>query len=266
MRNIWGVIGFILILFFSSHAVAQETVHPLDGVHLFQTFLRDAPISAYGYGEGGVSFSNFPGSKEFNVGVQGALSINPQFEIGTRFGFVNYNPEFGNGGSGLSDLTLLGKYNLNPAPVNISVGGYATVPVGSDKAGAGHLNFGGFGALRYPVSKFLAISGVAGLDFREVKRLTVTNYDPGDPSNLQLKEENDYETSLLLGGGFILALNRQLHIVGELNIWSEGHYGLLSGGIDYALSPYARIRGALGLGLSSGAPDIKLMGSYLLSL
>ena len=74
-----------------------------------------------------------------------------------------------------------------------------------------------------------------------------------------------HETSLNIGAGAIYPINEQLNLVGELFMQSEGDYMMLSGGVDYNLGS-GRIRGALGLGLDDGAPDIKIMGGYLLTL
>jgi len=77
--------------------------------------------------------------------------------------------------------------------------------------------------------------------------------------------DDDYDSNLLFGGGTIYKVNEQLNIVGELNIWSKNDYMMLSGGVDYLLGN-GRLRGALGIGLDDGAPDITLIGSYSISL
>ena len=77
------------------------------------------------------------------------------------------------------------------------------------------------------------------------------------------KGEDDRETSLILGGGAIYPVNDQLCVIGELNLWTEGDYMMLSAGIDYKLQMGSKVRGGLGIGLDDRAPDLQLMVSFL---
>jgi hypothetical protein len=46
---------------------------------------------------------------------------------------------------------------------------------------------------------------------------------------------------------------------------SEGDYMIVTGGVDFNLGS-GRVRAGLGIGLDDGAPDLKIMGGYLLTL
>ena len=238
--------------------LAQDAVK--SDVHLFQTFLRDAPISSSGYGEAGFVYGDYDYASTWGLGVQGGYPINPKIELGAQWGFVNFSPENGDGESGISDLTVAGRYLIIPDKFNLSAGAYLTLPIGSEDVGQGNLDFGAFGALRYPLNNGMVITGILGLDFIET---TTMEYDP---DTFEMEENTDYENSILIGGGAIYPINEQFHAIGELNFHTEGDYALLSGGVDYSLAGGSRIRGGLGFGLDDGAPDFMLMASFLLFL
>ena len=235
----------IVVLLGSQMVNAQDAV--LSDVHLFQTFLRDAPISKNIYAEGGLSYSDFDNASIFGIALQGGFPINPKIEIGANWGFLNFSPENGDGESGLSDLTVSGRYLIMPEKTNIAAGAFITLPVGKEEIGQSTTDFGAFGALRHPLNNGMVITGVIGLDFLEIKT--------GDDS--------DRETSLLVGGGLIYPATDQLHILGEFNLQTEGDFAMISGGVDYRLKMGSKIRGMLGLGLDDGAPDFMIMGSFL---
>jgi hypothetical protein len=248
----------ILIVVSILPLMAQDAVKT--DVHLFQTFLRDATISSRGYGEAGFVYGDYDYASTWGIGVQGGYPINPKLEVGAQWAFVNWSPEQGDSKSGISDLTVAGRYLIIPDKYNLSAGGYITLPIGSEDVGQGNLNFGAFGALRYPLTNGMVLTGVLGLDFVET-----TSYE-FNATTLQREEKTDYETSFLIGGGAIYPINEQFHVIGELNFHTEGDYALLSGGVDYSLAGGSRIRGGLGFGLDDGAPDLMLMASFLLFL
>jgi len=219
----------------------------MNDVHLFQTYFFDAPIAKAGYGEGGLNFSDYDKWNTFGIGVQGGYPINEKIELQTELRFINWSPDKGDGQSGISDLGVYGRYNVyKQKQTNISAGGMITLPIGSDDVGQGNLNFGAFGAIRHNLQNGIAIVGTLGLFFFKGM-------------------DDEYDSNLLLGGGTIYKVNEQLNIVGELTIWSENDYMMLSGGADYVLGN-GRLRGALGLGIDDGAPDIMLIGGYSISL
>ncbi len=180
------------------------------------------------------------------MGVRGGYPFTPKFELDAGLDFINTNPDNnGEGESGLSDLFVLGKYKVYEQTTKITAGGYITLPIGSEKLGQENFNFGAFGALRHPLQTKTALTAALGLDFLEF----------GD----------DREFSILLAGGLVQQLNNQVNLVGELKIETERDYAMLSGGIDFELNSAGQLRGALGLGLDDGAPDIALLASYLLA-
>ena len=246
---------FILLIVVSIVPLMAQDALKTD-VHLFQTFLRDATISSHGYGEAGFVYGDYDYASTWGIGIQGGYPINPKLEVGAQWAFVNWSPEVGDGQSGISDLTVAGRYLIIPDKYNLSAGGYITLPIGSEDVGQGNLDFGAFGALRYPLSNGMVITGVLGLDFIET---TSNDVNTGD-------EKTDRETSILLGGGAIYPINEQFHAIGELNLHTEGEYTLLSGGVDYSLANGSKIRGGLGFGLERGAPDLMLMASFMMFL
>jgi len=232
----------------------------LNGIHLFQSYFYDTPVAKAGYGEGGLSYSSYDKWNSIGIGVQGGYPINDKIELGTEFRYLNWSPEKGDGQSGISDLGVYGRYNIfQQNQTNISAGGMVTLPIGSEDVGQGKLNFGAFGAVRHALSEKLVLVGTIGLFFYEV-----TDYE-FNQNTFQVEEKTSYDNTLNIGGGAIYSINKQLNLVGELTIQSEGDYMLLSGGADYTLGN-GRIRGALGLGLDDGAPDIKLIAGYSISL
>ncbi len=229
------------------------------GVKLFQSYFFDSPIAKASYGQVGLVYSDYEGSSTLNIGPQGGFPINDKIEVEGALAFVSWSPDHGNGESGISDLELYGRYNLaNSKQLNGSVGAMVTLPIGSEKIGAGNLNFGGFGALRYALQNGMTITGNVGLIFYETTTIDVDLYTG------KIEEKTSHESYLNLGVGAIYPVSKLLHVVGELVLHSEGDYMLLSAGADYQLGN-GRVRGALGLGLDDGAPDLQLMAGYAIS-
>lgn len=251
------VVAAMIVLLFIIPAQAQDA---LNNVHLFQSYFYDAPIAKAGYGQGGLSFSNYDNWDAFTIGVMGGYPVNEKIELGTQLHYMNISPDKGDGESGISDLEVNGRYNVfNKDKTNISVGAMITLPIGSEDVGQGNTNFGGFGAIRHALSSNTALVGTLGLMFFE-KTEVEFNFD-----TFQDEKKTSHDNYLNIGAGVVYAANNQLSIVGELNIETEGDFMMLSGGIDYALGS-GRLRAGLGLGLDDGAPDFMLMGAYAISL
>ncbi|MCH8872408.1 hypothetical protein IH824_06485 [candidate division KSB1 bacterium] len=245
----------LFLLNFESLFSQNET---LDDIHLFQTFFRDARIADAAYGQATLGFSDFDGADVINIGVTGAIPINPQFEIGGSIAFLNVDPNTGNGESGFSDLRMTGRYHFQSRNLTkITAGGFLTLPIGKDELGQGEINLGVFGAVRHPIGASTVLTGTLSLDF--LKGGPVGN---GGWPALSVSSV-DRETALLLGGGIIHQINTQLSFVGELNLVTEGEFGMISGGLDYKLQSGGRLRGTLGLGLDDGAPDLAIVISFL---
>lgn len=229
-----------LLLIFSVSLFGQSS--KLDEIHLFQTFLKDAPISKTPYGEAGIQFASSEIVNTFGFGIQGGYPINREIEIDANLGFSSISPDIGDSQSGLTDLTVTGRYNIMPKKTNISVGGMITLPIGSEDIGQSNFNFGAFGALRHPIERNMILTGTFGLDFIEII--------------------DDHEASLLLGGGLIYNVDRNLNLIGELNIQTKIDYAFFSGGINYELPIGSFVRGSLGVGLNDGAPDFAILASF----
>lgn len=248
--------SLVLVIMLAMPLQAQN----LDGVRLFQSYFFDAPIAGAGYGQGGLTYSGYDGFSSFSLGVMGGYPINPQIELGTQIHYLSWSPDKGDGQSGISDLDIFGRYNIfNQNQTNISAGAMVTLPIGSEDVGQGNLNFGAFGAIRHSLNSNVTLVGTIGLMFYEK-----TDYD-FNLDTFELEEKTSYDNYLNIGAGAVYQINPQLNLVGELNIKSEGDFMMLSAGADYALGS-GRLRGALGIGLDDGAPDLMLMGGYQMSL
>ncbi|MBN1154105.1 transporter [candidate division KSB1 bacterium] len=230
-----------------------------DDVHLFQNFFRDAGITKTLYGEAGVMYYDYDAFSSMDIPVRGGYPLNEQVELNASIGYLNWSVDGGDSESGLTDLYVGGRYNIVPDKTKISVGGYATLPIGEEKVGQEKLNFGAFGALRHPLDNGMVITGTAGLDFME----TTTYETKIDGWDYEIEEKTEYENAFVLGGGVIYPVNAELNAVGEFVLKTEGDYMALSAGADYKLQSGSRVRGGLLIGLDDGAPDLGIMASFL---
>ncbi|MBN1999382.1 hypothetical protein JW935_17620 [candidate division KSB1 bacterium] len=238
-----------------------------DDVHLFQGFMRDATITTAPYGEAGLDYSSYEYVSTMGIGVQGGMAVMPELEVNAALSFLNWSPDEGDGESGISDILVSGRYLVVPGPTKIAAGGFVTLPVGDEKIGQGNLNFGAFGAVRHALEGGMIIVGTLGLDFMETTKYEGGGliYENGIPVGVKEPEEKtEYENAFVIGGGVIYPQSDKLNIIGELHLKTEYDYMMLSGGVDYKLQGSGRVRGALGIGLDDGAPDFRLMISYLM--
>ncbi|MFZ5517169.1 MAG: hypothetical protein ACOY90_11055 [Candidatus Zhuqueibacterota bacterium] len=255
------VLLLVVVLLVVSMPVLGQ--NKLDNVRLFQSFFYDAPIAKTGYAEAGLEYADYDGMSKFGIGGQGGYPINEKIEVGASLQFLSLSPEEGDGQSGISDLGAYGRYNLiKNGKTNFSAGALVTLPIGSEDIGQGNLNFGAFGAVRHALDNGMVIVGNAGLIFYEVTKVEYDfDFSTGDYTT---EESTSYENYLNLSGGAIYPVNELLNIVGELTFRSEGDYMMLSGGGDYLMGN-GHLRGALGIGLDNGAPDLMIMGGYLIA-
>jgi hypothetical protein len=235
----------IIVLFTSLTAFAQ--IHPSKSVQLFQSFYRDAQITSQPFIDTGLDFNNFEYANTFNFGLRSGIPIKSKFDLGAAVHFISLHPDRGDGESGLSDIWLSAKYRIDNvflSRTTFSAGGFMTLPVGDEEVGQNRFNFGGFGAIRHPLSSRFTLTSVFGLDFVE------TGVD-------------NQTSSLLFGSGLIYTYDYNLNFVGEIQIQSEYDYAMLTVGTDYKLSRGDHVRGGLGVGLDEGAPDFSLLVSYM---
>ena len=250
MKKLLVVVFCMLVPF--TMAFAQKT----DGVHLFQNFFNDAVIAGNPYGEVGLGYNSYDGFSSITGGVQGGLPIGKNLELGVGVHYENWSYDNSDSQGGLVDPYVGLRYQLTPGPTRFAVGGYATLPVGSEDIGQGHLNFGAYGAVRHKLEAF-TLTGTVGINFYEY-----TDYKY-DSNSFELKESTEHDNYLTLGAGIIYPTSKKLAIVGEWVLKTEMDYMMLSAGVDYNIGN-VRYRGGLGLGLDDGAPDFQIMASYLL--
>jgi hypothetical protein len=231
----------------------------LDGVRPFISFIEDAPMPTAGYGE--AQFQYFSGDLDgFLIGAQGDYLFSPMITAGGRFGFMSVSVETitidpetfqqtttDESESGLADPVIFGRYTVSEnAKTRIAAGGLIELPVGSEDIGHGTLDFGAFGALRYALTKGV-ILGHFGIRMN------------GDVDN-----GPDGELSILFGGGMLYPVDEQVTVTGEFTFETERYEHSesmvqLTPGVDYQLESGLKLRGAMALGLSDGAPDFILM-------
>lgn len=237
-----------LMCFFAANtAFAQSETY--DDTHLFQTFFEDASVNRNTYLQPYFAFSDFDYANAIQFGAQIMFPIEGRFQLGGEVSFISIDPKYGDGESGISDLKIVGRYNLETGRTRVALGGYLTLPTGKAEIGQDNVNFGFFGAVRHPVANRLVLTGTAMLEFVE----TSNRY--GD---------SDHDAGLVLAGGLIYQASSQVNLIGELDIRTEGDRSMLSAGVDYNTGG-GRFRGGLGLGLDDGAPDIMLFAGYLIS-
>ncbi|MBN1849276.1 MAG: outer membrane beta-barrel protein [Deltaproteobacteria bacterium] len=243
----------ITYIFIASMVSAQGKTY--DDVRLFQAFFRDTPISLTPYGEAIASYDDYDQSSSSFIGIQGGFPLLDKLEIGTKVGMIYLDPDNRGSETDLSDCMISGRYNISeymtflPDGTKTSAGAYVTLPVGSEDVGEDNTDYGAFAAIRHPIARNTALTGVVGFDWLETANI---------------RGEKDRDFSLLLGVGAIYSFSDQIHVVGEINHRSEDDYMLLTGGVDYELKIDHHLRTAIGAGLDDGAPDFTLTVSYLI--
>jgi hypothetical protein len=247
-QSVIGSFITILMIISASALMAQSGT---DQVRLFQSYFFDTPIATTNHVQPGLVYSSYENSSLLGIGANGGYAVNPKLEVLGGLSYLSWSYDNVDGQSGLSDLTLVGRYKLTEGkPTQFAAGALLTLPIGSDDVGGGNFDFGAYAAVRHPLNNGMVVTGNVALLLEE----TVNS-----------KGEDDRETSLELAGGVIYPMNNQMNIVGELTIKGDKDYMLLSGGVDYVMGN-GRLRGALGIGLDDLAPDFQIMAGYLLTL
>ncbi len=192
--------------------------------------------------------------------IRGIVALQPweNFEIGGSVGFGSTDTPAGiPDGRGATDLDVWGKYYLgsNSDDVEFAVGGLLTLPTGDDSEGLGFDAFGigAFSSLRYRLPRVIVTASV-GLQFNE-------DGETAGASNL------DGKTVASLGGGVIYPFSDQASFVGEFQFNTERFEDLdndvrVLGGINWRAFNRGVLRGAIGIGLSDGAPDLQVIAGY----
>ncbi len=252
-RPVLVVAGALLLNIGLSQA---QTKYETDNVRLFQTFFQDTPIAENTYGEGFFQYSDFDGEvSSIDLAVLAGFPVADKFQLAGGLGFRSIDVP-GGGESGITDLTVSGRYHVLPGPTAISVGALITLPIGSEDIGESTFDFSGFGSLRHHLPSGLVITSTFGLESYEVKG---GQYNPRTG-----RFEDNRQTAALIAGGMVYPFPSGLNLVTELNIRTEGDYVFLTGGLDYKLNSGGRIRGGIGIGLDDGAPNFAIRGGYFL--
>ncbi|NQT25760.1 hypothetical protein HQ585_10415 [candidate division KSB1 bacterium] len=239
-RAILGsVIGMLVLLFMAAPVWSQSD---LNSVRLFQSYFYDAPITKVTYGDFGLAHSSFDGGSSLFIGGQGGYGLNEKIEIQAQLGYLSWSFDDFDGQSGLADLDVYGRYFIsNNGKTQISAGGLISLPIGSEDVGQSSMDLGGFGALRHNLKNGMVVTGSLGL--------------------ISLEAGDEREMTIRLGAGAIYPHSKEMAFVGEFVTQTEIEYTMLSGGVDYLMGN-GRIRGALGIGLADGAPDLQITATY----
>jgi hypothetical protein len=242
----------------------SQAQNKADDVRLFQTFFEDAPITTTPYGDAYFRYASF-GKKRgdasvIEVAAQSAFPVIEKLQVGGMLAFRSISPDQGSGESGITDLTVSGRYQVLPGATAISVGSSLTLPIGSEDIGESNFDIHFFGSLRHNVPSGLAITGTFGLELDETT-VTTVRFNP-NTGDFDTSTDSDRQTAVLIAGGVVYPLPSGLSLVGEFNLRTEGDHAMLSGGVDYKLRAGGRLRGVLGLGLDDGDPNIAFQFGY----
>lgn len=247
----------LIVLAFSFIWGAYAPAAAADFVDITRPFIRyieDAGFPEKMYGEGVFQYQAYDGANAILFGVQDDYRVSPLMVVGGRFGFMSWSPDEGDGESGLVDLDVFGKYLLMDGPTTkMAAGVLLNLPIGSDKIlGNSTFDIEAFGAMRYALEK-MVILGNFGFRLNGDYEID-TGFGTFDV---------DGELSILFGGGMLYPVNENVTITGEFTFETERYDGAdgpiqLTPGVDYTLASGLKLRGALALGLSDGAPDFML--------
>jgi len=228
------------------------------GDRLFLSFIEDATVVDAQWWEG--RFEYLDGENVEIMALSGVAAFQPwkRWELGGRVGFADSDISGSLSplsGSGATDLDVWGKYWFPGSDATeFAAGGVVTIPTGDDSAGLGFDSFGvgAFGAVRHRLKR-LILSFNGGLRFN------------GDGKIFGF--DVDGETSVKIGGGVIFPMADSITLVGELNFETERIDGAeddfrVLGGVNWRLFNRGMLRGALGVGLSDGAPDWQILLGY----
>lgn len=241
----------IMCFFAANSKVAQAQTN--DDTHLFQTYFEDASVNRNTYIQPYFAYADFDYVSTIQLGAHFMFPIEGRFQLGGELSFINasysdryYSGYYDNSESGISDLKIVGRYSLDVSgPTKVALGAYLTLPTGKPELGQDRVDFGFFAAVRHPLSNRLVLTGTGMLE--------------------SLDNGPGHDVGLLIAGGLIYQASSTVNLVGEIDVRTERDRSMLTGGVDYNTGG-GRLRGALGLGLDSGAPDIMLFAGYLIPI
>jgi hypothetical protein len=234
-----------------SPAASAAAAPDRGGSRLFQRFVEDAGIVPGGWIEGQYSYQNLPDGTLHSVGPVIAFRLTDDVEAGLRFAYERLATHNGPDGSGFSDIDLYAKYRLPVgATPRFALGAIVKAPTADkDKGlGTGSTDVELFGALRSDLPNVTLVAN-AGV------RLA----GGADPPMPETKD------SILLGGGVLLPVSPDFTFSIEGSYESRRFAGTHADGrLTLGVQTFARggrggFRGAVGIPLTDGAPDIQII-------
>ncbi len=257
--KIKAVLGIIAVLLYCGTALAQDDAHDgtKENIRLFQSFFEDAHVTPEPYIDGEFDYSYYDNVLEadyYTFALRMGLPLNPETELHFRLGIATLDPDGASSETSITDLYLGGRHLLMDRTTKVAAGGYVTIPTGKEEAWQDNFDAGIYTALRHPLDKGIVLTGTIGLMYTE-------KYD-SIPGPGGFGRNNDHEATLRIGGGAIYEYTDEVNFVGEAVMESRHDYMLLTGGIDYAIDRKSSLRAALGVGVDTGAPDMRAMLSY----
>lgn len=227
---------------------------------LFLSFFQDAAIVKSQWWEGQLEFDD--GSSDIPTDatvVRGVVAFRPykQLEVGGRVGFGSTSAS-GNrpDGTGGTDLDAYAKWVFPNVSSNLdfAAGALVTVPTGDDTVGLGFNSFAFqvFGSTRYRL-KAVELGGNVGLRF---------NGD-GKFQGHDLAGKSSFE----IAGSAVFPLANHVSVVTELALETDRFEQQdasvqVLGGVNWRAFGRGMLRGALAAGLTSGAPDFRVILGY----
>ena len=168
----------------------------LNDIHFFQFFHKDGTIDPNPYIDAGLGYYDYDRASSYTLGVQGGMSILSKLQLDGEINLVNWDPDYDQHETGISDLLLSARYLVvdsgdakfaqpYTAGLQVTAGGYVCLPVGNEEIEQGNLSLGAFSAARYPLNFGLVLAANVGLDYIETTNWSST--------------ADDYEISISLG-------------------------------------------------------------------
>ena len=250
-----AVLGAVLFSAAGAQTADESAEPPRDQPdgRLFLGFDREAVLVDRQWWEGQLEFTDQDAVDISQIRLVVALQPFDRIEFGGRVGFGSSDTPGGElDGNGASDLDLWAKFALGKIGEGRMVAGViATVPTGDDSVGLGNDAFvlGGYLALRQPVRR-MTIHADIGMRLQQDGRI--------------FGVDQDGRTSGFVGFGLIAPISDRLDAIAEARFETERFTGRdedarALGGIDWRLGTRSRLRGAIGLGLTDGAPDVQFI-------
>ncbi len=243
------IVLFLIVML--TNLFNTETLYSQDSdfrhIRLFQSFFTDARVSESPYISGFFSAQDI-GGDVFTIDISGGAPVTSQIEVESRIAALFVNPGFAGSRQGISDWLITGRYLFDFEKVHAAAGAQFTLPVGSEKVGAGNFNYGFYSAARYEISKRFLLTGNLQLNFVKIPFLTF--------SGGFFSVQESRETTVGTGFGGMIDVGSNLFFVGEFAYESKTDFSVISTGIDYFINRKGNIRINAIFGLDDGAPDI----------